>query len=48
MKYTNFQLVRHLIADLWRDGCKEDALRLFKARHTVRLDKFGWPVGMGL
>jgi hypothetical protein len=51
---TTAQLVHHLLHDLIGDArmakgsTRAHLLRqicqLYKARHTVRLDRFGWPI----
>jgi hypothetical protein len=52
--YTRFQLIRYTVADLiadvrssegaYREACRKNVATLFKARHTTRIDAFGWPV----
>lgn len=41
--YTDLQLVRALFADLRNDGMLEDAMILFRNRHMVIFDRYGWP-----
>jgi hypothetical protein len=44
MRMTHVQCIRATIRDLWRDGQICDARRLSRVRHTVRLDRYGWPI----
>ncbi len=45
MRYTYMQLIRMAVRDLWNDGLRSHALRLYRNRHSVKLDRYGWPMG---
>ena len=45
MNYERSALVRMIIRDFWNDGYRSHALRLYHNRHTVELDRYGWPRG---
>lgn len=42
-QYTDAGLIKCLFQDLRNDGLTDQAMILFKNRHNVKLDKFGWP-----